>query len=171
MNLSVAPPKLKRKLTKQQEIFCQCYVGNGGKGMEAMQDAGYKTGSGGGLSQKHMKELLARENIQQRIAELKGIVATVEQTSETVLSPIQRMEWLTSVIRGEVEDASGKATLTVRIKALDLLNKMTGQYVERVEHTGDLNIQVTIDEPVVDVQDVEDAVVEDVDDGNSERED
>ena len=46
---------------------------------------------------------------------------------ESILTAVERKRWLTSVIKGE------KITTADKLKALDLLNKMDGQYIDKVE--------------------------------------
>ena len=43
------------------------------------------------------------------------------------MSAVERKRWLTGVVKGE------QFTTTDKLKALDLLNKMDGQYIEKHE--------------------------------------
>lgn len=54
-------------------------------------------------------------------------------TNETIMSATKRKEWLTQVIKSELEETKDK------LKAVDLLNKMEGAYIEKVEVNGQLN--------------------------------
>lgn len=46
---------------------------------------------------------------------------------EAIMSAVERKRWLTGVVKGE------QFTTTDKLKALDLLNKMDGQYIEKHE--------------------------------------
>lgn len=56
-----------------------------------------------------------------------------EATKETIMNAIERKEWLSNVIRSEEEFTKDK------LKAVDLLNKMEGSYIEKVEVSGQVN--------------------------------
>lgn len=66
-----------------------------------------------------------------RITELKE-----QASSEAVKTAIQRKEWLSSVIDDDSIDINAK------LKACDLLNKMDGEYVTKVE--ADVNTEMNI---------------------------
>lgn len=66
-----------------------------------------------------------------RITELKE-----QASSEAVKTAIQRKEWLSSVIDDDTIDINAK------LKACDLLNKMDGEYVTKVE--ADVNTEMNI---------------------------
>lgn len=79
-----------------------------------------------------------RPDVQEYIKELQ------EKTKdEAILSAKERMKYLTDIVKGEVTETviKGKdadmfdveANFNDKIKAIDVLNKMDGQYVERVE--------------------------------------
>lgn len=46
---------------------------------------------------------------------------------EAIMSAVERKRWLTGVVKGE------QFTTTDKLKAMDLLNKMDGQYIEKHE--------------------------------------
>jgi len=56
-----------------------------------------------------------------------------ESTSEAVMNAQQRKEWLTATIKSDYEKTENK------LKAVDILNKMEGSYIEKVEVNGQLN--------------------------------
>ncbi len=53
--------------------------------------------------------------------------------NETILSAIERKQFLSSVVKEELEKTENK------MKAIDLLNKMDGVYINKVEMNGQLN--------------------------------
>lgn len=72
-------------------------------------------------------KLMADPKIASRVQELREQVA-----SETIMSARQRLEWLTKLILSEEESTTDK------LRAADIMNKMTGEYVQRIE--ADVNV-------------------------------
>ena len=56
-----------------------------------------------------------------------------QSTSETVMNATQRKEWLTRIIMNDDESTKD------RLKAVDILNRMEGEYVEKVQLGGQVN--------------------------------
>lgn len=73
-------------------------------------------------------ELAKDSKIVGRLKELQDLA-----TKETIMSITKRKEWLTECIENEIEETKD------RLKALDLLNKMDGAYIEKVEVNGSVN--------------------------------
>lgn len=120
-------------LTAKRERFVQNLV----KGMS--QREAYKNSH----NAKNMKDetidskasiLFKDEKVRARYEEL--IKATAK---ETIITAQERMEFLTRIILGE----EAEAYLQDKMKAVDLLNKMDGQYIQRIES----NSNVKIDNP------------------------
>jgi phage terminase small subunit len=70
--------------------------------------------------------LVADSKVSARLSELRS-----ELTKETIMSAQKRLEWLTEVIKGEKD-------INAKLKAVDIMNKMQGEYVTKVE--GNLNV-------------------------------
>jgi hypothetical protein len=66
--------------------------------------------------------LAKNDKVLARVNELKN-----ESSSKAIKTAIERKEWLSSIIDDEAEDT------TTKLKACDLLNKMDGEYVTKVE--------------------------------------
>lgn len=126
-----------RGLSIKQEKFCLEYV-RCGNGTEAARLAGYRGSNTvlGAVSCENLK----KPNITARIAELKKQIA-----SEAIADATERKEFLTRVLRGEVHDTiidsdgmaiDVPAKIADRIKASDQLNKMDGEYTQKVEVGG-----------------------------------
>lgn len=140
----------KVKLTPKQERFVQ----NVFKGMsqrEAYKDSyNVKRMSDKTIDEEACK-LFNSPKISTRYQEL---VDKLEK--KTIMSAEERMEWLSKVITGDIKEVTvvkdvnletGKdeviekeipSQLATKLKALDTLNKMTGEYTTKVE--GDLNV-------------------------------
>lgn len=107
-------------LTAKQEQFVQNIV----KGMS--QADAYRSA----YSAKNMSDnaiyreaslLMSNPKITQRFAELSS-----KAEKSKVMTAQERLEWLTNVINGD-ED------INARLKALDILNKMEGGYIQKVQ--------------------------------------
>lgn len=70
---------------------------------------------------------------------------------EAIMSAKERMKWLSDVVRGKVkhtsygsngEEYENEAYISDKLKAVDTLNKMSGEYITKVE--ADVNTDVTI---------------------------
>lgn len=116
-------------LTPKQEKFVKCLV----EGM-SQADAYRAAYSTKNMSDKTIYEAASRlasdSNVSARLSELRG-----QLTKETIMTAQKRLEWLTEVINSE-EDINAK------LKAIDLMNKMQGEYVQKVE--ADVKNEVTI---------------------------
>ena len=90
--------------------------------------------------------LMKKGNIRARLQELRDQMVT-----PSVMSAQERLEFLTEVINGTkgekvIEVVDGKvvemevpASLKNKLSALDIMNKMTGEYTQKIE--GTLNVQ------------------------------
>ncbi len=58
---------------------------------------------------------------------------TEKASKERILTAIERQAMLSDIAKKEYENQSD------RIKAIDTLNKMTGEYIDRVELSGEVN--------------------------------
>ena len=111
------------KLNARQKAFCEYYVASG-NATEAAIKAKYKEKYAGVNADK----LLKNTNIQKYIEELQE-----KAKGNRIMTAIERREFLTSMIKdGAVKD-------TDRLKALDILNKMDGEYTQKVEVNGNIN--------------------------------
>ena len=110
------------KLNARQKAFCEYYVASG-NATESAINAGYKEKYAGVNADK----LLKNTNIQKYIEELQE-----KAKGNRIMTAIERREFLTSMIKdGSVKD-------TDRLKALDILNKMDGEYTQKLEVKGEL---------------------------------
>lgn len=111
------------KLNARQKAFCEFYVASG-NATEAAIKAGYKEKYAGVNADK----LLKNTNIQKYIEELQE-----KAKGNRIMTAIERREFLTKMIlKEETKD-------TDRLKAVDILNKMDGEYTQKVEVNGNIN--------------------------------
>lgn len=134
-------------LTPKQEKYIQNIV----KGMSQRQ--AYKDAYNAKYSDKAIDEkastLFNSEKVQQRYKELIG-----KLEDEAIMTARERMKWLSEVVKdiqkekriefsdGEVQEYERNADLNTKLKAVDILNKMSGEYVTKVE--ADVNSDVSI---------------------------
>ena len=125
-------------LNVKQEKFIQNIV----KGMsqrEAYKDAYNATYANKDIDSKACN-LFNSDKVQTRYKELMG-----KLEEKTIMSAKERMIWLTKVVKGEEKDTvyyevKGESTpiqktadISTKIKAIDTLNKMSGEYITKVE--------------------------------------
>ena len=114
-------------LTAKQEQFVQNII-QGMSQADAYRSA-YNTSR---MSDKTIWEnasrLMADSKVTARLTELRN-----ELAKPSIMSAQERLEWLTQLIKSEEETTSDK------LKATDIMNKMTGEYVTKVE--GSLNVK------------------------------
>ena len=71
--------------------------------------------------------LLSNPKVAQRLTELRD-----ELAKPSIMSAQERLEWLTQLIHSDEESTGDK------LKAADIMNKMTGEYVTKID--GNLNV-------------------------------
>lgn len=123
-------------MNSQQIKFCHEYVNNGCNGTQAYLKA-YKSCKKEKTAMANASRLLRNDKVLSYIEELQE-----ELKSKAIMSAQERMEWLTKVVKGEELDVYTRldfdngemiaghkeADINTKIKALDTLNKMSGEY-------------------------------------------
>jgi phage terminase small subunit len=138
---------LKGKLNVKQEKFVQNIV-SGMSQRQAYKDA-FKVDYDENAIDSNASTLFKQAKIQQRYKEL------IEELKEaTIMTAKERMIWLSEVVQGIQKEKEAvftdgdvvikdvEANLNTKIKALDTLNKMSGEYITKVE--ADVNSDMTI---------------------------
>jgi phage terminase small subunit len=137
-----------RMLTAKQEKFVQNIV-NGMSQIDAYKDA-YSAGqmSDNAIS-REASLLMKNPKVAQRHKELGDKTA-----SKAIMTAQERLEYLTGVIKetnkekravaidGKIEVVEAPADLNTKLKAIDLMNKMQGEYVQKIE--ADVKSEVSI---------------------------
>ena len=101
--------------TKRQAAFIAAYAGNA---TEAAIKAGYSPKTAGKIGSQLLEKTRISEAIREREEKRKNAL---------IMSREERMMTLTQIARNEAEQTKE------RIKAVDVLNKMGGDYLERVK--------------------------------------
>ncbi len=108
-------------LTAKQEKFVQEIIA--GKSQADAYRSAYDAKK---MSDKTIYEkaslLAGQDKIRTRLDELRE-----QLSNENIMSAQKRMEWLTELIK------SSEASNSDKLKALDILNKMDGEYVQKIQ--------------------------------------
>lgn len=140
-------------LTIKQEKFIQNIV-NGMSQREAYKDA-YNAKYKDEVIDVRACELFKSSKVQVRYNEL---IKQLED--ESIMSAKDRMKWLSDVISGKIKHTSynsngdayeNEAYISDKMKAIDILNKMDGQYVTKLEG----NIGLSYEEALKKVSDTD----------------
>lgn len=113
-------------LTAKQENFCINII-NGMTQADAYRNAYPGTKMSDKTIYEQSSKMMNNPKIYTRIKELREEVANSE-----IMTAKERLKWLSSVIRDNEEKMS------VRLSASDQMNKMQGEYVQKIE--GSLNV-------------------------------
>lgn len=126
-------------MNNNQKLFCHEYVKNGNNGtrayMEVYSNCTEET------ARRNASKLLTKTDVKEYIESLQK-----ELKDEAIMSAKERMEWLTEVVKDIQREVTSirtadediiigdkNADLNTKIKAIDIMNKMTGEYVTKVE--------------------------------------
>jgi phage terminase small subunit len=124
-------------LTEKQERFAQAVALEGMTYSDAYRSA-YDTSR---MSDKTVNEkaslLKDNDKVRARITELRENLV-----GKKIMTAQERLEWLTQLIQSENESTGDK------LKAADIMNKMQGEYVQKVE--ADVKQEFTINVELVD---------------------
>lgn len=141
-------------LNVKQEKFIQNII-NGMSQRQAYKDAYNANYSDKSIDEK-ASTLFNSEKVQKRYKELMG-----KLEDETIMSAKERMIWLSKIVNGEIledvpvmTDIKNEKVNTIKcptkidtkLKALDTLNKMSGEYTTKVEPVGEFKIKVVLDD-------------------------
>ena len=110
-------------MTERQEKFCREFIKTG-NATKAYKRAGYDTEDYGAI-RSNASRLLTYDNVQKRLEELRQRAENKE-----ILSASQIRALLTKI-------ATDKESSKLEVmKALDILNKMNGEYITKTQITG-----------------------------------
>ena len=139
-------------LTPKQETFVQGIIE--GKSQADAYKAAYDASKmSDNAIYREASLLMSTPKITQRIQELRDQLA-----KPTIMSAQERLEWLTKVINGEIGEKvlqviDGEeveievpTSLKNKISAMDTMNKMTGEYTQKIEtaFTNAVNIKIEL---------------------------
>lgn len=123
-------------LTAKQELFVQNII-QGMSQADAYRSAYPKQKMSDKTVWETASKLMANPKVITRLTELRKELAT-----PAIMSAQKRLEWLTQLIENEEETTGDK------LKAIDIMNKMQGEYVQKVE--AEVKAETTINIELVD---------------------
>lgn len=123
-------------LTAKQELFVQNII-QGMSQADAYRSAYPKQKMSDKTVWETASKLMANPKVITRLTELRNELAT-----PAIMSAQKRLEWLTGVIQSQDESTGDK------LKAVDIMNKMQGEYVQKVE--AEVKTETTINIELVD---------------------
>lgn len=109
-------------MNNNQKLFCHEYVKNGNNGTRAYMEV-YNVDEETAMASA--SRLLRNDKVKEYLKSLQE-----ELKDDAIMSAKERMEWLTKVVKGEIEQ---NAYTTDKLKSIDIMNKMTGEYVTKFE--------------------------------------
>lgn len=124
------------ELTKNQRRFCEEYINNSQNGTQAYLKV-YKTCKKEETARTNASRLLTNANIQDYINELQE-----KLKEKAIMSAEERMIWLAKVVKGDIKHTSydgngnsyeNEAYISDKMKAIDIMNKMTGEYTTNIK--------------------------------------
>lgn len=117
-------------MNAQQKKFCEEYVKNGLNGKRAYLSS-YKSCKKESTAEVNASKLLRNTKVQEYISQLQS-----ELRSKAIMSATERMEFLSSVVSGELKESSLDGDKEVkmgdRLKAVEIMNKMDGSNTENI---------------------------------------
>ena len=120
-------------LTPKQEKFVQGIV-QGMSQAEAYRSAYSCKKMSDNAIYREASLMVDSPKIAQRLQELRGRLE-----KSTIMTAQQRLEWLTGIIKSKEE------TTTDKLRAADIMNKMQGEYVQKVEANVNTDVNINIE--------------------------
>lgn len=140
-------------LTAKEDKFCNNVV-SGMTLTDAYKNSYNAKNMGDDTIYVKASELAKKDKIKVRIEELRQIA-----TNEAIMTANERMKLLTEIAKGilkendtvvtptgKVVEVEKETNLTTRMKALDILNKMSGEYTTKLDAnlSGDIDINIEL---------------------------
>ena len=126
--------KMANELNVKQEKFIQGII-NGLSQRQAYKEA-YQVNYADEAIDVKACELFNTDKVQVRYKEL-----LKEIQDKAIMTAQERMIWLTDVIKKE-----STANMTDKLKAVDVLNKMSGEYTTKIDANVNTDIKVTLED-------------------------
>lgn len=85
--------------------------------------------------------LFNNDKIKARYTELQGRL-----DKATIMTAQERLEYLTEIIQGiQLDNNEAPADLNIKLRAIDIMNKMQGEYVQKIEADVNSEVNITIE--------------------------
>lgn len=115
-------------MNQKYEAFCVAFVNNGDNAAEAYRAAGYKARTQHS-AEASASRLLKNAEVNARIAELKAKIRNVSD-KKMVMNATAKREMLAGIMNNP------NVSVSDRLKACDIDNKMAGEYVTKTQLSG-----------------------------------
>ena len=64
----------------------------------------------------------------------------------TIMTAQERLEYLTEIVQGlQLDNNDAPADLNIKLRAIDIMNKMQGEYVQKIEADVNSEVNITIE--------------------------
>ena len=126
-------------LTKKQEEFARCIV-EGMTQIDAYKSAYDAENMSDNAIYVEATRLAQSPKVSLRIQELRDGLA-----KPTIMTAQQRLEFLTRVINGEEKEDERSVDMNAKLKAIDIMNKMQGEYVQKIVADVDTDVTINIE--------------------------
>lgn len=120
-------------LTPKQEKFVQGIV-QGMSQADAYRSAYSCKNMSDNAIYREASLMVDSPKIAQRLQELRG-----KLEKSTIMTAQQRLEWLTGII------TSAEETTTDKLRAADIMNKMQGEYTQKIEANVNTDVNINIE--------------------------
>ena len=134
-------------LTNKQELFVQNII-NGMSKIDAYKGAYSTQRMSDNAVSVEASKLLKNPKVSLRIKELRDklaspVVMSAQERLEylTRLVEEQELETVTVIVDGTAQNLKRTADFGAKLKAIDLMNKMTGEYVTKVEGSMSMKLE------------------------------
>ena len=138
-------------LTQKQEDFAKCIV-EGMSQIDAYKNVYKADNMSDNAISVEATRLIQNPKVSLRIKELREHLA-----KSTIMTAQERLEFLTRVIKGEEKEIVHRiydgeeysyeegAELNTKLKAVDLMNKMQGEYVQKIDANVNADVNISIE--------------------------
>jgi phage terminase small subunit len=117
-------------LTQKQQLFCELYAGNGGNGTQAAIGAGYSADTAKQMASENLTKPDVTEYLQ---------TLTKPMHDELIACAVEQQRFFTSTMRDT------KQKIDARLKACETLGKMQGNYKDKLELSGTVQMPIVIE--------------------------
>lgn len=138
-------------LTKKQELFVQNII-QGMSQVDAYKSAYSTQKMSENAIYVEASKLLKNPKITLRIEQLRNklaspVVMSAQARLEylTRLVEEQEMETVTVIVEGIAQNLKRPADFSAKLRAIDLMNKMTGEYVQKIEADVNNDVNITVE--------------------------
>lgn len=127
-------------LTAKQEKFVRNLI-NGMSQREAYKNSYNAENMSDKVIDNEASKLFNSREISMRYKELQDSL-----DKHTIMTAQERLEYLTGIIQGlQLDNNEAPADLNTRIRAIDIMNKMQGEYIQKIEADVNSEVNITIE--------------------------